>query len=985
MAKTKLSHKAKVTRVWACILTFLLVFMLIATVVTTQVRFLYSTINSVMGGESRVLISGDPTKYQYYEGDYDSKKAVYAAANQLNERIVEEGIILLKNEDVNGEKALPLSKDSRVTIFGRNSVEIVHGGSGSNAGDTSTAVSDVYTALSSHFTCNNVIHDYYKGLTGYSRPSVNMGTILTGYPISEASLPYPSKVTNSYANYSDAAIVFLTRTGGEGFDLPRTMFADGNNYSNWDATNKQKVAGARSVDDHYLQLDANETAMLKEACDNFDNVVVVVNSASPLELGFLDDPSHYAYNEKIKAAVWLGHPGSSGLNALGRVLDGTVNPSGKTVDTFSRDFKKDPSWENFGNYLQKEGNRYSSEGRARNAYFVEYREGLYVGYRYYETMAAEKEALSSGAGETWYNQNVIYPFGYGLSYTDFEWTVEMPTNRTLAADSVMDVNVTVKNTGSVAGKEVVQLYYTAPYTAGGIEKSHVVLGDFAKTDMLEPGATQTLTLSVAARDMASYDYSDANGNGFKGYELEHGTYTLRVGRDAHTYEANIEYTLDSDVRYTNSDINEDVEIGNLFDDVSGHIDEYLSRENAFANYSVLSGAVEAAYRNVSKDFINTLTWKLNDKASDPWYSTEMPKQEKTALSTEDTEVQLYELIGKDYDDPLWDTLLNQLSVEQMSLFVTCGNYRTLQIENIGKPLTLDPDGPMGFAPFMGDPSIYDTCYYASECILAASYNVELAREFGNMVGNESLVGNEAGDGRTYSGWYAPAVNIHRSQFGGRNFEYYSEDGLLAGKMATAVIQGANEKGVYTYLKHFALNEQETDRDTTGLITWANEQAMRELYFKPFELSVKVGKTTAMMSSFNRLGSTWAGGSYNLLTALLRDEWGFKGMVITDYNLKNYMNVDQMVRAGGDLVLSADKKLSSTTTATDVTLLRQATKNILYTVANSNAMNGYGDGVVWGYAMPQWVTWCIYADVGLGILCAIVWVVAITRARKDKEQ
>ena len=356
----------------------------------------------------------------------------------------------------------------------------------------------------------------------------------------------------------------------------------------------------------------------------------------------------------------------------------------------------------------------------------------------------------------------------------------------------------------------------------------------------------------------------------------------------------------------------------------------------------------------------------------PWYSARSPRQKRKQQTYKTTEVKLYRLIGKDYNDPLWDKLLNQLTYSEMAYLIGTGNFNTAAMKNIDKPKTIDPDGPAGFTNFMtvikSTAVVYDTCFYASECVIGATYNVELAERMGEAAGNESLAGNERGDGRTYSGWYAPAVNIHRTPFGGRDWEYYSEDGLLAGKMAAGVVRGAKSKGVYTYIKHFALNEQETHRDTTGLITWANEQAMREIYLKPFELTVKEGGTNAMMSSFNRIGTVWAGGSYELLTQILRNEWGFKGMVITDYSTSTYMYTDQMIRAGGDLVLMQDKQLSlsgTVMTSSHKTALRQATKNILYTVANSNAMNGMGEGIIYAYAMPYWKIMLICLD------CAVV--------------
>ena len=982
------THKVKALRVWFIVLSALFAFLFIVTLVLTQVLFLYNTINSVLGGERRYLKSGNPDDYRYYTTDYESKEDVLAAAQAFNEEIVEEGIVLLKND----AGALPLSGKQKITVFGRNSVNIVLGGSGSNQGDVGGAITDVNDSLTAAgFEINPVIREYYKNVSAGTRPEVAMGSTLTGYPICEAPLPYSQEVQASYADYDDAAVVVISRTGGEGFDLPRTMFWDGRGYTNWGNTERQPVTGARSADDHYLQLDAYETAMLAEACENFDKVIVVVNSASPVELGFLDDPGHYAYHENIQAALWLGHPGSNGLNALGRVLSGEVNPSGRTVDTFARDFRNDPSWYNFGNYMTNEGNRYwtatSSGGEQdRNAWFVEYREGIYVGYRYYETMAAERDAADPGSGEQWYDGNVVYPFGYGLSYSQFDWNVSTPdiAGSTIDGDATIQVEVSVTNNGPYPGKEVLQLYYTAPYIAGGIEKAHVVLGDLIKTEELAVGQTETYTLSLDVRDMASYDYSDANRSGFAGYELDAGTYTFSVMKNSHEVVDSFECEIDETIKYEYSDVNEEVKVENRFDDVSGHIDEYLSREDCFANFNVLSGASERAYREISQEFANSLTWRLGDEVSDPWYAEDAPTQSNRVLSYKGTEVKLYDLIGKPHDDPLWDKLLDQLTVGQMRTLVSIGNYRTGDIENIGKPQTIDSDGPMGFASFMGADDVYSTCYYASESVLGATWNVDLAERFGQMVGDEALVGNEKGDGRTYSGWYAPAVNIHRSQFGGRNFEYYSEDSLLSGKMAAGVIQGAQSKGVYTYVKHFALNEQETKRDDTGLITWANEQSMRELYFRPFELAVKEGGTTAMMSSFNRIGGEWAGGSYRLLTEILREEWGFEGMVITDFNLKSYMNVDQMLRAGGDLNLSPDKGPSSVSTPTDITVLRDATHNILYTVANSNAMNGSGPGVVWGYALPWWVVWLIVADCGVFAVAATLCVFWRLRVHKNKQ-
>ena len=957
---------SSVGNVIVCIITL---FFLIGTIVVSYVPFLYNTVNSVLGGE-RLFRTGDPSQYMRYVSDYETKEDTLAAANDFNETVCEEGFTLLKNE----KGALPLAKSGvKVTVFGRNSVDLVLGGSGSNAGNVDEDSSaTIYSSLTdAGITFNPTMKSFYEKSSTKRPNAPGMGSILTGFPIAEAPISeYNDSVRASYKEYSDAAIVVISRIGGEGFDLPRTMFWNGSSYTDWSGT--QTIPGARSKDDHYLQLDQNETDMLKEACENFDKVIVVINSSSTLELGFLDDPTHYAYHENILGAVWMGHPGSSGATALGKILTGEVVPSGRTVDTYARNFKNDPSWQNFGNNLTADGNRYSYNGETKKAWFVEYEEGIYVGYRYYETRGLTE-------GGDWYDKNVVYPFGYGLSYTDFDYTVAHSNAAELTPDGKLTFEVEVKNIGDkYAGKEVVQLYYSAPYHNGEIEKAHVVLGDFAKTKVIKKdNGTDKVTLEIDVRDMASYDYNDANGNGFIGYELDEGEYTIYITNNAHGWaDADVDkFTFTVPAGGFKYETEENgTKINNLFDDVSGYINTYMSRSDFAATFPTM---VTAEDRVLTDAVYSKLNYSLNDKASDPWYSDEAPTQSARPQNDQTTKVKLHELIGKDYNDPLWDTLLDQLTVDEMKKMIETGNYRTLQHEGIVKPQTIDADGPMGFSVFMGDPSIYQTCFYASECVMAATWNEELLYDYGVMIGNEGAIGNQKGGNIPYSGWYAPAMNIHRSQFGGRNFEYYSEDGLLSGKMAANVVQGAKTKGVYTYCKHFALNEQETNRDTTGLITWANEQAMRELYFVPFEIAVKEGETTAMMSAFNRIGTTWAGGNYNLLTALLRDEWGFEGMVITDYNLTSYMNLDQMIRAGGDLNLSAGKAIKDSTSDTAITAMRASVKNILYTVANSNAMNGLGDGVGIVYGMPYWQIALVAFDCILFVLIG-AWLLLFKR-------
>ncbi len=959
--------KGTAVKVWLIVSVLILTIVITASIIGTQTPFLKGTVDSVMGGPKRVLVSGNPEDYIRYEADYTSKADTLRAANLLNEQILEEGIILLKNED----NLLPLNGVEKITVFGKNSTNLVLGGSGSSAGTGSTTSIDLYKSLSNAgFEYNPVAKDFFSSSkSGSGRPAVpGMGTILTGYPIGETPKTLYQNNTalkNSYKDFNDLAIVVITRMGGEGYDLPRTMFWDGSKYSNWSGT--ELIPGARSKEDHYLQIDQNETDLLKEANDNFQNVVVLINSPSTIETGFLVDPTHYAYQPNVKGALWIGTPGATGANAIGKILKGEINPSGRTSDTYAADFKKDPSWNNFGNNLENDGNRYSVDGK----------EGIYVGYRYYETRGFTD-------GQAWYDENVIYPLGYGLSYTTFTQEIGNTSfieDGTILADDEINIDVKVTNTGNIAGKEVVQVYYTAPYYDGGIEKAHVVLVGFGKTGTLQPGQSETLSIKFTVRDMASYDYNDANNNDFKGYEVEEGKYIIKLMNNSNTVieEKVVDVPLGG-YQYEKDEVT-GTEIVNLFDDVSNHVDTYMSRRNWEGTWPTRPTVEDRA---VDSDFIGLLNYQLNDSPTDPWYQSQMPTQSDVVNSFNDTTIKLYDLVDKSYDDSMWDDLLDQLTITQMVTLVSRGNFKTMNIDNIGKPLTTDPDGPSGFANFMGDPSVYDTAYYASGVVLGATWSEELAYKFGKMIGNEGLIGNERGDGMPYSGWYAPAANIHRSQFGGRNFEYYSEDGLLSGKLAANIIKGAKEKGVYTYIKHFALNDQETNRDNTGLITWANEQAMRELYFRPFELAVKEGKTNAMMSAFNRIGTTWAGGSYPLLTALLRDEWGFRGMVITDFNLKTYMNTDQMVRAGGDISLSPSKNFSDTTSPTSVSALRQATKNILYTVANSNAMNGYGEGLVYKYTMPTWIILVIVINVGLVVIFAI-WGVYVIRKQYKKMQ
>ncbi len=982
----------KYARVWLIVSLCVIIFFFTATMVATQNDFLSGTIDTVLGGERRVHKSGDPDKYMRYEKTTDGfkqfkpelelgtsviasggeKRDVLEAANKLNEEIVGEGITLLKNKD----GALPLAKGAKISVFGKNSANIVLGGSGSGGGNAENSVS-LYDGLrEAKFELNPTLVKFYEGSKSGSGRGENpaIGAKVTGLEIGETpQSKYTSDVTGSYASYSDAAVVVFSRIGGEGFDLPRLQKT---------GYNGSPVSGSQDGGQHYLELDKNETELLNAviASKTFKKVVVLINCATSMELGFIEE------TEGVDAALWIGSPGGSGAYAVGRVLNGDVNPSGHLVDTYVRDFTADPTWQNFGDNLANNGNAYLVGGTELGNYFVEYEESIYFGYRYYETRSFQ-DVYRFGTDNGWYDKAVVYPFGYGKSYSEFEW--KLVEGKSTPANTVLDKNtnnkitvtVAVKNkaTSKYAGKDVVQLYYSAPYITNGVEKAHVVLGGFVKTDILQPGEEKEYSITLDIEDMASYDYTDANGNGFKGFELDPGLYTVYIGRNAHDCWAGadafkLEYSLLDGIEYPMDIYGTDSKTDNKFESMSEYMDgKTMSRASFNATFPQMPTRAD---RELSPEVRDALTFKYDDT------NGEYVKSLVTSAKSGENEAavsQLYELIGADYDDPRWDTLVAKLSVDQMLELIGQGNFHTVGFEEISKPRTIDPDGPAGFTNFMGDPTVHDTCFYASECLIGATFNKDLANDMGVMVGLESLVGYTNGDGRTYSGWYAPAVNIHRSPFSGRNWEYYSEDPFLSGIMGTNVVIGAQSKGVYTYVKHFVLNDQETCRDADGLITWADEQTFREIYLKPFRMIVEDCNTHAIMSSFNRIGTEWAGGSYALLTEVLREEWGFTGMVISDYNLGNaYMHPDQMIRAGGDLNLSQDYKPSSgasrngMTDAVQLAALRKATKNILYTIANSNAMNGTGEGVVWGTAMALWKVWLIVVNVALVVLLGGLW-------------
>ena len=993
----KIKKQKKPVKIWAIATAVILVIAIAVNVVLLKVPIAGNTFNLLFGGERAILAEGEGTGTGFVQ-EFETKDAALAAAQDFVIEVEKEGITLLKNEG----QALPVQNGAKVSVFGKNSVNIVTSGSGSASSNSGAAGKTLYDSLTAAgISCNTTLRSFYEdsAKSGSGRPenpAMTSGQRLSGYATGETPVSsYTGDITASYADYSDAAIVVISRIGGEGFDLPRTMAAD--------FTYAAAVSGAESADSHYLELDANEKALIAHVKEHFSKVILLLNAGTTMEMGELQADAD------IDAIVWMGFPGATGVMAVGQVLtgkaaDGTAfSPSGHTVDTWAADFTQDPTWYNTGVYGSEFGNRYLYNGEKTDFAFVNYMEGIYVGYRYYETRGYEE--TRADASSTWYQDHVVYPFGYGLSYTTFEWDASFrkADGSAITADDKLEVSVKVKNTGNYAGKDVVQLYYSAPYDYDkpAIEKSYVVLGDFVKTKLLQPGEEQTVTLSLNATDMKSYDYADANENGFKGYELEAGDYTLFVSSDAHTAKASATYTLSdaAQLATVKDKWGSDAAVTNQFDDVSAGIFGDWTPAS-FVSRKDFAGTVPAAYAD---DSTRTLTDALmdalkattkrkysGDDAGKPWQVTGVTYGDpvnsglslKSLLSDEKGEY-----TGKvSFDDPRWETLLNEIPLDEMKMLVGYGAFRTNPVNGtdgvVNKPMTTDADGPSGFTSFLSESVIYNTCAYQAECVMGATWNVELAERMGELVGEEGQIGNEKGDGLPYTGWYAPAVNIHRSPFAGRNWEYYSEDSVLSGKFAAKVIEGAATRGVYCYVKHFAVNDQETDREYNGILVWANEQAMREIYLKPFEIAVKTADVTVngMMSSFNRLGIQWAGGSYPLLTAVLRNEWGARGPVITDYSLNTYTHVDEMIRAGGDLFLTQDAKtFNKEDDATQITLLRNATKNILYAVANSNAMGA----TIIGYRRPVWQDMMFGIDIGLGVLLLLGLALAVLKNRRIK--
>ncbi len=863
-----------------------------------------------------------------------------ASSIETATEIAEEGFVLLQNED----NTLPLTDVTKLNLFGWASTNPVYGGTGSGGiNDLFEKVSLVDGLTNAGFEVNQELLDFYTDYcAGRTERSIES---TQNWDLPEAPVAnYSDELIENAKKFSDTAVIVLARIAGEGHtDIPQDM-------TQTEYTNNSDEYDDFEASEHYLQLSQTEEDMIDMVCENFDNVIVVYNGAYAFELGFVEE------HEEIKSLIWAAGPGNVGFTALGEIMNGTVNPSGKTNDTFVYEIDEAPYYNNaektdYENLLDMtvEGMN-SGVATTYSPSFINYNEGIYVGYKFYETAAEE--------GVIDYDTTVQYPFGYGLSYTEFTQEMsELTVNGT-----TISFDVTVTNTGDTAGKDVVEVYYNPPYINGGIEKASANLLDFAKTSELEPGASETITFTFDEEDMASYD--DQNE---KAYALDAGDYEITVKSDSHNVLDAKTYNVGETIVYSgdNSRSSDNIAATNLFDDARGSV-TYLSRANSFANYA--EAAAAPTDLNMPEEYVEG--YHLNANYDPEAYINEDDEMPTTGA---DGDLTIYDVRGLDYDDPTWDELLDQLTVDEMSNMIALAGYQTGAIDSIEKVQNVDCDGPAAINNnFTGAGSIG----FPVEVVIACTWDKDLAAAWGDAMAQTSI---EMGS----TGWYAPGVNTHRSAFTARNYEYFSEDGVLAGYMAASAVAAANEKGVYSTVKHFAMY----DSNGKMVCAWATEQSMREIYLKPFEIAVKKGGATGIMESWAFLGNKWVGELSALNQTVLREEWGFNGFIVSDFFRNNghgFMNADMALANGVDAMLSTyeggPNQVTDKTAASNVIYMRQATKNILYTTANS-----------WIYSeeyrtsgMPTWKKMIYGVDVVVIFALAAGMIAVFVKYRKTKK-
>ena len=963
----------------------------------------------ILGG----LIASNGAAIFFYElitvylGGYgiDTSNIDFTKTGKIAEDIEAEGIVLLKNENINeSTKSLPLvGDDYKVNVFGWSSIDPAYTGGGSGSSNSLSLATSFYTALEENgIEYNPALVEAYRSYKA-GRESTNYWSAQYPYlNLIEPSVDYIKPYLNDAYEFSNTAIVFITRLGGEHQDLPKTQVK-------WNQTEDKTRT--------YLDVTIEEENLIKAVGEKFDNTIVIVNSINAMNLSYID-------SEYIDSALSVGAVGQYGTNAIAKMLKGEITPSGKTADTYAYDLStaatyiSSPDGHNMDGATGVRTYDKTSKLGYMDKHYIDYNEGIYVGYRWYETADEDGFWDSDYAKNKWnitngYEDVVQYPFGYGLSYTDFDWDIESinpAPGSTISEDTEIKIVVKVNNIGEYKGADVVQVYFGGEYK-GGIEKASKNLVAYDKTEVLDANDSQKLTLTFKASDMKSYDYSDANRNGFAGYELESGEYKVYISKDSHNpYEeskAVISYNVASDIKMNKVD---GKSVENLF---TG--DEALDAGISIDGSNTNSNIVYMTRNNFEETFpaVVDINRSKTNNMPENGYLTDLVEYDEMPTQGVKGDLKLYvdgepnmELIrklGANYNDKDWDKLLDQITISELETLVTQGGYRTAAVDSIGKPEFTDLDGPLGLNDsVMVSDSKATYTFYPGTTVLAQTWNDKMAYTFGLTVGYEA---SESG----VSGWYAPACNIHRSPFGGRNFEYYSEDTYLSGMMAANVIQGATNNGTYCYLKHFAVNETASigTKASAGLYTWLTEQALREIYLKPFEIAVKVGEANAIMAAYNRIGATWCGGSYALMTGVLRDEWGFRGSVVTDaWTVGNDLySMEQGVRVGTNMLLNSSRQphgLKGISDPTTVNCLRESAHDILYTYCNTiyrqdkyieakaNGENVDGDifdvqisGKQAGRAFPYWLVALITVDI-VTMVGLTVWTYLIF-LKKDKNK
>lgn len=1059
--KQKMSNR-KFMAIMIPILTVILAFIII---LTTALNSMPLFLDTYLGKGKRTVQTAEGAEdwdTDYYDATYgtwfddsdgeNSRTQSREAAQQVALEVAKEGIVLLKNQG-----SLPLQAGSKITAFGRAFVDPVYGGTGSGGVPTKYNTTAV-DALNSVYEVNpSLTEAMEQALEGTPRGSIVTDKYLeSNYYIGE----FEKDVYESadYSGYTDAGVVFIGRTGGEGVDMPTDMKGT---LADHEAKGGKFTANAETAryedGQHYLELNAEEKDMIDIASQECDQVIVVLNTSNPMEVGYLED------NDDIDAVLWIGGPGAKGLDALASIMTGETNPSGRLTDTYYADFTQNPVWNNFGRSIYTNVENPTPEelgldvskyvlpyDTGMHATFVEYEEGIYVGYRYYETMYE----MLGDEGDAWYSAwrgsedkesgtGVVYPFGYGLSYTTFDQEI---TDYDDSGDDII-ITVRVTNTGDMAGKDVVQIYYGPEYTdldrEYGIEKASKNLVTFAKTELLDGGESQDVTLTFPKESMASYCYTHDNEDGTTGsYVLTEGDFTIYVGRNAHDVWDSRVWHNDSTVWYSGDNMREsDRNAQSVLDD-EGNVTDVPANDTYKAASNLFDESTEymtSAPRNMLTRAEGFTEWQstkpegddliASDEVKEGLLSTisvddelESDQSAEAPRLNEDNGLSVIDMRGKDYNDPAWDDLLAQLTVDDLDAISKPSNYNNIELASIGLEKMQDSDGPQGIKGAFGSDGFGDTeanCAWPTAPVIAATFNTDLINEMGKAIGTEALTVG-------ITGWYAPAMNLHRSPFGGRCFEYYGEDGVLSGKIAAATVAGAASQGVVTYIKHFALNDQETDRcsnDTEqhtsilgGTSTWADEQTMREIYLKPFEICIKdamfdvkyiadkqgtvatrtMRATLGVMSSFNRIGTTWAGGDRNLLTGLLRDEWGFQGTVVTDMAFYAHMSPVAMYLAGGNdnlghyMVIAGQERNSlgpitiDTSDPTLQNLIVESVHRMAYAAVNSDAYYGIAPGTTITYGLSPWQVWLIIANVVAYtiIVLGVIWI--IVRLRDEKK-